>query len=212
MSQQRVHNPMPRFPPRGPHGRLFPRFNGTTKALRLPAVHPAAFRFLHLAVPREHASFAPVAAAWGSVGPGVGHPVSPSGNSSWRRQDLPSSWGTPIPVGTWSQTPAGRCVPDRSRNACMAPAERTTKAPTTKWLSRLNSMAFGLAAYVSRFRARLASRCWSSSPGRAFTRRVPTKGFQLTSCALASFSKLLGTTFPPIFLSLFFCLSPLSRR
>ena len=48
---------MPRFPPRGPHGRLFPRFNGTIKALRLPAAHPAAFRFLHLAVPREHASF-----------------------------------------------------------------------------------------------------------------------------------------------------------
>ena len=48
---------MPRFPPRGPHGRLFPRFNGTIKALRLPAVHPAAFRFLHLAVPRDHACF-----------------------------------------------------------------------------------------------------------------------------------------------------------
>ena len=42
-------------------------------------------------------------------------------------------------------------------------------------------------------RARLASRCRSSSPGRAFTRRAPAKGFQLTSCASASFSKLLGT-------------------
>ena len=65
-------------------------------------------------------------------------------------------------------------------------------------LSRLNSMAFGLAAYVSRGgyppdRARLASGCWSSSPGRAFTRRVPIKGFQLTSCVLASSSELLGT-------------------
>ena len=69
----------------------------------------------------------------------------------------------------------------------------------TRRLSRLNSMAFGLAAYVSRDwlsadRARLASRCWSGSPGRAFTRRVPPKGFQLTSCVLSSFSKLLGTT------------------
>ena len=44
--------PVPRIPPRGPHGRLFPRFNGTIKALRLPAIHPAAFRFLHLAIPR----------------------------------------------------------------------------------------------------------------------------------------------------------------
>ena len=42
-------------------------------------------------------------------------------------------------------------------------------------------------------RARLASRCWSGSPGRAFTRRAPPKGFQLTACALSSSSKLLGT-------------------
>ncbi len=80
----------------------------------------------------------------------------------------------------------------------MALAKGTTKAPTTTRLSRLNNMAFGLAAYVSRGgfppdRARLASGCWSSSPGRAFTRRVPIKGFQLTSCVLASSSKLLGT-------------------
>ena len=66
-------------------------------------------------------------------------------------------------------------------------------------LSRLNSMAFGLAAYVSRAgypadRARLASRRWSSSPGRAFTRRAPLKGFQLTSCSFSSLSKLLGTS------------------
>ena len=60
----------------------------------------------------------------------------------WRRQDLPSSWGTPIPVCTCSPTPAGRCVPDRLRNARMALAKGTTKAPTTKdfrgsiaWLS-----------------------------------------------------------------------------
>jgi len=133
---------MPRFPPRGPHGRLFPRFDGIIKALRLPAVPSAAFRFLHLAIPREHACFAPAAAAWRGVGPGVGHPVPPPGNSSWRRQDLPSSWGTPIPVCTCSPTPAGRNVPDRLRNARVAPAKGTTKAPTMRqfrgsiaWLS-----------------------------------------------------------------------------
>ena len=59
-------------------------------------------------------------------------------------------------------------------------------------------MAFGLAVYVSR--------CWlpvtaqDSLPGAGqalldglSTRRVPAKGFQLTSCSLSSFSKLLGT-------------------
>ena len=30
----------------------------------------------------------------------------------WKRQDLPSSWGTPIPVCPCSPTPAGRYVPD----------------------------------------------------------------------------------------------------
>ena len=87
--------PMPRFPPRGPHGRLFPRFVGTIKALRLPAVHPAAFRFLHLAVPRDHAYFAPAVAACGNVGPGVGHPVSPSGNSSVETTGSPKFLGNP---------------------------------------------------------------------------------------------------------------------
>ena len=48
-------------------------------------------------------------------------------------------------------------------------------------------------AWVTLQRARLASRCWSGSPGRALTRRVPTKGFQLTSCGFSSSSKLLGT-------------------
>jgi hypothetical protein len=59
-------------------------------------------------------------------------------------------------------------------------------------------MAFGLAAYVSR--CRLPSTAQGSLPGAGQalldgldTRRVPTKGFQLTSCSLSSFSKLLGT-------------------
>ena len=187
---------MPRFPPRGSHGRLFPRFNGTIKALRLPAGPPAAFRFLHLAVPRDHAIFAPAIATCGNVRPGVGHPVSPTGLLPWRRQDLPSSWGTPIPVCTWSPTPAGRNVPDQLRDARMAPAKCTTKAPTRR-LSRLNNTAFGLAAYVSRDgyppdRARLASRCWSLS-WTGFYPQSSCKRFQLTSCLSLSFSKLLGT-------------------
>ena len=105
--------PMPRFPPRGPGGRLFPRFVGTIKALRLPAVPPAALRFLRLAVPRDHARFrsrrrcVPQRRAWG-WSPGI--PVRDL--LPWRRQDLPSSWGTPIPVCPCSR-PRRPCVPDR---------------------------------------------------------------------------------------------------
>jgi hypothetical protein len=58
---------MPRFPPRGPRGRSFPRFHGTIEALRLPAGLPAALRFLRLAVPREHSPF--VRSARGSAPP-----------------------------------------------------------------------------------------------------------------------------------------------
>jgi len=84
--------PMPRFPPRGPLGRWFPRFDGTIKALRLPAIRPAALRFLRLAVPRERARFAPAAVArdrrraWG-WSPGV--PVRESFHGDDRSSQVP---------------------------------------------------------------------------------------------------------------------------
>jgi hypothetical protein len=40
--------------------------------------------------------FAPAAAACVNGGPGVGYPVAPAGILPWRRQELPSSWGTSI--------------------------------------------------------------------------------------------------------------------
>jgi hypothetical protein len=64
------------------------------------------------------------------------------GSLPWRRQDLPSSWGTPIPVCPCSSTPAGQCVPDHLQDTRLAPVTGTTKAPTTSdfrgsiaWLS-----------------------------------------------------------------------------
>ncbi len=60
---QRCGYSMPRFPSPGSLRVKFPGFFGTIKALRLPAGRPAALRFLRLAVPREHACFAPAAAA-----------------------------------------------------------------------------------------------------------------------------------------------------
>ena len=63
MSQQRVHVLDASLPSAGSPRAEFPGFLGTIKALRLPAALPAALRFLRLAVPREHARFAPVAVA-----------------------------------------------------------------------------------------------------------------------------------------------------
>ena len=71
------------------------RFLGTIKALRLPAALPTVLRFLRLAVPRDHADFAPAAAACGNVGPGVGHSVSPSETSSVETTESPKFLGNP---------------------------------------------------------------------------------------------------------------------
>jgi hypothetical protein len=74
----------------------FPCFDGTIKALRLPAAPPAALRCLRLAVPRLHSfsslllrtSAPPEAWSWSSGGSCRDAPR--------KRQELPSSWGTPI--------------------------------------------------------------------------------------------------------------------
>ena len=91
----------------------FPCFNGSIKALRLPAAHPTVLRCLRLAVPQR--SLVLFALRWTSAPPkpGVGDPVTPAGISLRRRQDLPSSWGTPISVWHVQSTPAGLRAPDR---------------------------------------------------------------------------------------------------
>jgi len=120
--------------------------------------------------------------------PGVGDPVAPAGNLPRRRQDIQSSWGTPIV--------RLRMFFDSGRTACtrpvwsssMALGMRKAKAPTIS-LSKLNSMAFGLAVYASwcglpQPHARLASSRWSDATGRAFHPQGSNERFQ--SCFLTS--------------------------
>ena len=86
----------------------FPSFRGTIKALRLPAAHPAALRCLRLAVPqRALVLFAPQRTS-APPRPGVGDPVAPAGIALRKRQDLPSSWRTPIVRLHMFHTDAGR--------------------------------------------------------------------------------------------------------
>ena len=172
VSLDRVCRPTLRFPPQGPPGRVpllqryyqsattsyrpsrrtsFPSLGGTSVALVVFAPRRTS------APPR----------------PGVGNPVSPSGKLPRRRQDLPSSWGTPIVRLHMFQTDAGRTTCTRPlRCSSMALGRSKAKAPT-KGLSTLNSMAFGLAVYASQYglprhHARLASGRWSGATGRAF--------------------------------------------
>src|SRR5947209_18787593 len=67
-----------------------------------------------------------------------------------------------------------------------APAMSTTKAPTKTHLSGLNHTALALAVYASQpgspqDHARLASRWWPLCGTGLVTRRIPTKGFRVTS-------------------------------
>jgi hypothetical protein len=75
----------------------------------------------------------------------------------------------------------------------MAPDVGKAKTPAIG-LSELNSMAFGLAVYASQCglptpHARLAPGRWSGATGRAFTRKVPTKGFEVASLHLVPLSQ-----------------------
>lgn len=67
-----------------------------------------------------------------------------------------------------------------------------TRVPYSRSGGRFPNRVLGRleSELVARHRARLASGCWSGSPGRAFTRRTPTIGFNSTSCVLSSYSKL----------------------
>ena len=109
------------FPSIGSVGRRFaslrrvlrgecPCFHGTTKALRLPAAHPAALRCLRLAVPQCPLVLFALRRTSVPPKPGVGDPVSPAGTSLRKRQDLPSSWRTPIVRLHMFHTDAGRIV------------------------------------------------------------------------------------------------------
>ena len=84
----------------------------------------------------------------------------------------PKFLGNPnCPFAHVPPTPAGLLTTRHYVAAAWPPVQGTLKAPT-RGLSTLNSMAFGLAVYASQaglpqHHARLASRCWSGSPGRA---------------------------------------------
>ena len=138
----------------------------------------------------------PLRAAASGLGLFARYPLP--GRLPWRRQDLPSSWGTSIPVCACSQTPAGRYVPDHFRDVRVAAALRTTKAPTIRTISELNSMAFGLAVYASRCQLPFTAQDSLPGDGQALLDGlVPARFLYKVSNHVirsSSLSKLLGAT------------------
>ena len=123
---------------------------GTTRTLRLPAMPPAALRFLRLAVPRVRRRFAPARQPTRCRRAGVllCAATQNTADSPWKWLDLPSSRRTLCrrahapstpeqPTGTRLFAPTGP-----------ATDQGTTVACSTE-LSRLNRMARRLAVYAS---------------------------------------------------------------
>jgi len=192
----------PRFPSPGSLRVKFPGFTGTVKALRLPDAHPAALRFLRLAVPRiTHLSLPPpLRAAAAGLGLVARYPQPGFLRGNDRISQVPGEPLFPFahvlrprPVDA-SQTINGTLawppMSERRRHR-----RQSSFRGSIAWLSGSLSTYHG---WVALPRARLASRCWSGSPGWACTHRAPTKGFKLTSWEFSSFSKLLDTIRPEL--------------
>ena len=184
----------------------FPGFISTMRVLRLPAAHPAALRFLRLAVPRLHSLFSLLDGQVRRQGLELVTRYLRPGccRGDDRISQVP---GEPrLSVCTCSNpTPAGLLAPDHYGAAAWPLVCRKAKAPT-KGLSTLNSMAFGLAVYASPGSlpppdARLASGCWSGSTGRAFHPQDSDERFQSCSEHLIPLSQAcLAQSHPPVHL------------
>jgi hypothetical protein len=169
----------------------FPCFDGTIKALRLPAVHPAALRCLRLAVPRLHSLRSLLDGRVRRRSPELVtrclRPGCCRGND--RISQVPGEPRLSV-CACSNPTPAGLLAPDHYGAAALALGTTKAKAPT-KGLSKLNSMAFGLAVYASqdglpRHHARRTSGRWSGATGRAFHSQGSVERFQI--CILTSHS------------------------
>jgi hypothetical protein len=122
--------------------------------------------------------------------PGVGHPVAPAGmyRGNDRSSQVPGEPRLSVCPCSVDSGGTGRARP--LRRGSVALGIRKAKAPT-KGFSKLNSMAFGLAAgtvrsmvgfavEVAPHHARLASGRWSGATGRAFHPQGSNERFQIS--------------------------------
>src|SRR5262249_1994812 len=193
VSQGRFHDPTPRFPPLAPGGTRSPVSSVLSRRYDFLSPLPprfVAFAWRYLGCTRSVRSGADecAAQAW-SWSPGSSNRDVPR-----KRQDLPSSWGTPLVRLRMFHTDAGRTASTRPlRCRGMALGHRTAKAPA-KGLSTLNSMAFGLAVYASQCKLPCPTQDWLPAAGQALpdgpsTRKVPLKGFRSASYISSSLPK-----------------------
>jgi hypothetical protein len=199
--------PVPRFPPRGPRGRSFPRFVGTIEALRLPAGPPAALRCLRLAVPREHAAVCSRRRrvcrrrAWGWS---LGIPGRDGFRGDDRISQVPGE--PPFPFAHAPSTPAGRCAPGMAERTAWPPLrERRRRRRRKTFEAQSHGFRAGglrITMPVTRHRARLASRCSAQALlGRLSPTGLPRKVSNLHHARRPPFPSFLAQSpFLPPFL------------
>jgi hypothetical protein len=196
--------PVPRFPPRGPRGRSFPRFVGTIEALRLPAGPPAALRCLRLAVPREHAAVCSRRRrvcrrrAWGWS---LGIPGRDGFRGDDRISQVPGE--PPFPFAHAPSTPAGRCAPGMAERTAWPPLrERRRRRRRKTFEAQSHGFRAGglrITMPVTRHRARLASRCSAQALlGRLSPTGLPRKVSNLHHARRPPFPSFLAQS--PLFL------------
>jgi len=120
------------------------------KVLWLPAAHPAALRFLRLAVPWSHSVISLPCGGVHPRRPGVGHPVSPAGECLTETSGSPTFLGNPIVPLPCSRTPAGPSASGHC-DAPVLPPRAPRRRPQQLELSRLNRTASTRAVYASQW-------------------------------------------------------------
>ncbi len=125
-----VCRPTLRFPPQGPPRRV-PLLHQYYQSATTPCCHPAALRFLRLAVPRLHSLFRSQADECNREGLELVTRCLQPGIRRGANRVLPSSWGTPIVRLHMFQTDVGRTACTRPlRCSSVALGDRKAKAPT----------------------------------------------------------------------------------
>jgi len=118
----------------------------------------------------------------------------PPGLLPWRRQDLLRSWGTPLVLLPCSSTPAGSSCQAIATRRLGPRVDHGEDSRIATFEAQSHSFGTGCLRFAGRVtptprktRFRLPARLYRAG---LLTRRVPLKGFKLTSCLLSSFPKL----------------------
>ena len=176
------------FPSPGPLGGV-PRFRRYYESFRFPVIHPASLPLRRSAVPRcviVSLRRPSDTDNRGLESSGCGTPIR---TSTWRWQDLPGSWRTPLracPAHRPRRTPSVR---PSSTLGCCLPHYQRRRHPQMN-ISGLNHAAQALAVYASQRglpqrHARLASGCWSALPGGVRYPQGPIDRFQFSRILLS---------------------------